>query len=147
MYGDTDVIRSLARTLREQAEEVRREAAWLRGRAESVPWQGLAADAMRAQARSRTAELRDAAALHEVAADALDRHAAEVDRTKALISAIEQAVTAMVAAARDRLASVAGAIGAGLGLSPDPVDQLLDRFVPPPPGHKDWLTVDLPGLS
>ena len=33
---------------------------------------------------------------------------------------------------------------------PDPVDQLLDRFEPPPPGHRDWLTVaaDLvPGLS
>jgi hypothetical protein len=30
---------------------------------------------------------------------------------------------------------------------PDPLDELLDRFVPPPPGHRDWLFVDLRGLS
>ena len=28
----------------------------------------------------------------------------------------------------------------------DPLDDLLDRFVPPPSGHRDWLTVDFPGL-
>ena len=36
---------------------------------------------------------------------------------------------------------------AGRRVLPDPVDELLDRFVPPPPGHRDWLLVDLPGLS
>ena len=42
------------------------------------------------------------------------------------------------------LADVAGLVDAIL---PDPVDELLARFVPPPSGHRDWLTVDLPGLS
>jgi hypothetical protein len=145
MYGDTQVIRYLARTIRHQGEEVRREADRLLAAADSVGWQGLAADAMRSQARSRTSALRHTARLHEAAADALERHAAEVDRVKAQIRAIEQAVTAMVAAARDRLS---GVIGAGLALiAPDPVDQLLDRFVPPPSGSMDWLRVDLPGLS
>jgi hypothetical protein len=147
MYGDTQVIRCLARTLREQAEDIRREADRLLGRAESVPWHGLAADAMRLHAGERAAGLRHTAHLHDDAADALDRHATEVERVKALIAAIEERVRAMVAAARDRLSGVAGGIAVGLGMPPDPVDQLLDRFVPPPRGHRDWLTVDLPGLS
>jgi hypothetical protein len=146
MYGDTQVIRCLARTLREQADEIRREADRLLSSAESVPWEGLAADTMRMHARSRTAALRHTAQLHDAAADALELHATEVERVKALIAAIEHRVRAMIAAARDRLAGVAGAIASGLGLSPDPVDQLLDRFVPPPSGHRDWLTIDLPGL-
>ena len=147
MYGDTEVIRVLARTLREQGDEIRGEADRLLRSAESVPWQGLASDAMRAQARSRTRALRRTAELHDIAADALDRHASEVERVKALIATIEETVRALVAAARDRLAGLAGAVSAGLGLVPDPVDQLLDRFVPPPSGHRDWLTVELPGLS
>lgn len=146
MYGDTEAIRWLARPMREQAEEIRREADRLLRDAETVPWQGLAADAMRTQARSRTQALRHTARLHEDAADALERHAAEVERVKALIAEIEDAVRALVASARERLAGIAGTVSAGLGLSPDPVDELLDRFVPPPPGHRDWLTVDLPGL-
>ena len=72
---------------------------------------------------------------------ALVRHADEVDRTKALIAAIERKVTALVAAAKDRLAGLVASV------LPDPVDEFLDRFVPPPPGHRDWLTVDLPGVS
>ena len=147
MYGDTEVIRRLARTLHEQAGEIRRESDRLLREAESVPWQGLAADAMRTQARSRTRALRQTARLHDTAADALERHAVEVERVKALIAAIEDKVRALVAAARERLAGIAGAVSAGLGLSPDPLDELLDRFVPPPSGHRDWLTVDLPGLS
>lgn len=147
MYGDTEIIRGLARTLREQAHDVRREADRLLREAESVPWQGVAADAMRHHARSRNRALRRNARLHDAAADALERHADEVERVKALIAAIEDAVRHLVAAARERLAGIAGAVSAGLGLSPDPVDQLLDRFVPPPRGHRDWLTVELPGLA
>ena len=147
MYGDTHVIRCQARLLRGQGEEIRREADRLLRAAEAVPWHGLASDAMRMQASSRRTALRHTAQLHDAAADALERHATEVDRVKALIVAIEHQVGALVAAARDRLASVAGAIAAGLGMSADPVDQLLDRFVPPPSGHADWLRVDLPGLS
>jgi hypothetical protein len=146
VYGDTQVIRSLARSLRDQGDEIRCEADRLLRRAESVPWQGLAADAMRGQARSRARALRHTAGLHDAAADALERHATEVDRVKALIAAIEHRVRSLIAAARDRLAGVAASVAAGLGIPPDPVDQLLDRFVPPPPGHLDWLRVELPGL-
>jgi hypothetical protein len=46
----------------------------------------------------------------------------------------------MIAAAKDRIAGLVGGLV-------DPLDDLLDRFVPPPSGHKDWLRVDLPGLD
>jgi hypothetical protein len=140
MYGDTEVIRGLARTMREQGSALRSDAATLLRRAEAVPWHGLAADAMRARVEVQAGSLRRTAALSDAAAVALDRHADEVDRLKALIAEIERRVTALVAAARDRLAGLLGDV------LPDPVDELLARFVPPPPGHRDWLLVDLPGL-
>jgi hypothetical protein len=141
MYGDTEAIRGLARTMREQGAALRSEAARLLVRAETVPWHGLAADAMRARVQAQVASLRRTAGLSDDAAAALDRHADEVDRLKALIAEIERKVMALVAAARNRLA------GLLTDVLPDPVDELLARFVPPPPGHRDWLLVDLPGLS
>lgn len=149
-YGDTAVIRRLARALRDQAVEIRAEADRLVGLADGVLWTGRAADAMRRRSRERAADLRRAATLHDDAADALDSHAREVDRLTELIAAIERRVRGMVEAARDRLAQLGGAILDGLrDLAPPPIDQpldqLLDRFVPPPSGHRDWLEVDLPG--
>jgi hypothetical protein len=141
MYGDTDVIRGLARTMHRQADALRGEAEALLGRAEAVPWEGLAAEAMRARVREQVGSLRRTAGLADAAAVALTRHADEVDRLKALIAAIEHRAMALVRAARDRLAGLVASV------LPDPVDELLDRFVPPPPGHRDWLLVDLPGLS
>ncbi len=141
MYGDTDVIRGLARTMRDQGDAVRAEADALLARAETTPWSGLAADAMRSVVRAQVHQLRESADLADQAAVALDDHAAEVDERKALIAAVEQKVADLVAAARDRLSSLVAAV------LPDPVDELLDRFVPPPSGHRDWLTLDLPGLS
>jgi hypothetical protein len=143
MYGDTQAIRGLARGLRRQGDEIRWEADRLLNAAEAVPWQGVAAEAMRCLARHRAGELRRTAALHDEAAAALDDHADAVDRVKLLIATIEDRVLAMVAAARDRIAGVLGVVG---GLV-DPLDDLLDRFVPPPSGHKDWLSIDLPGLG
>jgi hypothetical protein len=141
MYGDTEAIRGLARTMRGQGAALRSEAERLLTRAEAVPWQGLAADAMRARVRAQVRALRRTAELADDAAVALDRHADEVDRLKALIGAIERKVMARVAAARERLAGLVASV------LPDPLDELLDRFVPPPSGHRDWLLVDLPGLS
>jgi hypothetical protein len=141
MYGDTEAIRGLARTMRGQGVALRSEAERLLTRAEAVPWQGLAADAMRARVRTQVRALRRTAELADDAAVALDRHADEVDRLKALIAAIERKVMALVAAARERLAGLVASV------LPDPLDELLDRFVPPPSGHRDWLLVDLPGLS
>ena len=140
MYGDTETIRGLARTMREQGTALRVEAGAVLAQAESTPWTGLAADAMRLRVRAQTAALRRTAGLADDAAAVLERHADEVDRLKALIAAIERAALALVAAARERLGGLVGAV------LPDPVDQLLARFVPPPSGHRDWLAVDLPGL-
>jgi hypothetical protein len=125
MYGDTSRIRALARRLRERAEEIRDQADRLDARAAQVPWDGVAADAMRARAGDRTAALRRTAGLHDDAADALDRHAAEVDRLQGLIAAIEQR-------ARGLLDSVGG---------------FLDGFTPPLPGSRAWLSVDIPGIG
>jgi hypothetical protein len=141
MYGDTRVIRGLAGSLRERGEQVRREATTLLTLADATPWQGLAADAMRARARSGADALRHTADLHDEAADALDAHADAVDRLKALIARIEHAVTGLVEAAKHRLAGLAGMVAT---VVPDPVDEFFDHFVPPPPGHKDWLSLDLP---
>ena len=134
MYGDTTTIRALARDLRDRADDIRAEADRLAARADQVSWQGLAADAMRARAHDRSAGLRRSAALHDDAADALDRHAREVDRLKDLIATIERKARRLLDAARDRLV-------------PDALEGLFHRFVPPPPGSRHWLSVDLPGIG
>ena len=138
MYGDTDVIRGLAGSLRTQGDRVRVEADTLLHLAETTPWRGLAAEAMRARARDGATALRRTADLHADAADALVRHADEVDRRKALIARIEHEAMHLVDEARSRLSGLLGS------LTPSWVDQWLDGFQPPPPGHRDWLTVQLP---
>ncbi|MGI8645041.1 MAG: hypothetical protein ACR2JD_01770 [Nocardioides sp.] len=140
MYGDTRVVRGLAATLRDQAGEIAHEADDLVALAEECPWSGWAADAMRRRSRERAAVLRRTAGDHRDAADALAHHADEVDRVKELIAAIETKVLGLVAAARDRLGELVREV------LPDRADELLDRFVPPPSGHRAWLDVDLPGL-
>jgi hypothetical protein len=140
MYGDTEAIRGLARAMRGQGEALRAEADRLRSRAETVAWEGLAAEAMRLRVRQQAGALGHSADLADDAAAALDRHADEVDRLKALIAAIEARVMRLVAAARERLGGLLEHV------LPDPLDELLARFVPPPHGHRDWLTVELPGL-
>lgn len=85
MYGDTTSIRALARRLHERADEIRDLAATLTTRTDSVPWSGLAADAMRLHAADRVCALQRTATLHDEAADAIERHAREVDRLKDLL--------------------------------------------------------------
>jgi hypothetical protein len=148
VYGDTTVIRRLAENLREQAIDIRAEARALHGKVESTEWTGGAADAMRALATSRLADLQKTADKHGDAADALDHHADEVDRLKELIAAIERKARDIINAALDRLADLGHKVLDGLtSAAPDPVDEIIGRFVPPPPGHLDWLSVDLPGLG
>lgn len=148
MYGDTTAIRRLARELRDRATDIRAEADHLVARADGVPWSGLAADALRRRTHQRAAALRRSAGLHDDAADALDRHAAEVDRLKDLIAAIERRAHSLVDAARDRLADLGNSLVDGVEhVLPDAGDELLDRFVPPAPGSREWLGVDLPGLG
>jgi hypothetical protein len=139
MYGDTTVIRALAGRLRDQGSEIRAEAALLQGAAESVPWSGLAADAMRRLAHDHGGRLRSCAALHDEAADALERHAREVDRLEDLIAAVERRVLRL-------LDDVGGALHAlASHVVPDGVDAWLAGFQAPPHGSKAWLHVRVPG--
>jgi len=143
MYGDSTVIRALATDLREQAADIVAEADALVGQADECAWSGRAADAMRRRSRERAAALRRSAWRHRDAAEALERHAAEIDRVKDLITAMEKKALGLVTAARDRLGDL---VEGARELVGDRADDLLDRFVPPPSGHRDWLDVDLPGL-
>ena len=123
MYGDTTTIRGRAHQFRRQATEIREVAALLKQRSDRLEWTGRSADAMRAAAQHRLAHLAHIAGLHDGAADALDRHAAAVDHLKELIAGIEHRARRLIA------------------------DHLLDVFVPPLPGHADWLGLDLPMIG
>lgn len=148
MYGDTTVIRQRAQQVRAQAATIREEATTIRDRVAAVPWQGLAADAMRGGVLIDLARLEQTAQRHDEAAAALELHASRVDWLKETIAWVEKQVRDLVTAARDRLAGVAAAIADGFrDVFADPRDQLLDRFVAPPRGHRDWLDLELPGLS
>lgn len=147
MYGDTGVMRRRAAQLREQGADIRSMADLLAGQMDGIAWTGRAADAMRERIRERAAHLRDVAVRHAVAADSLERHLAAVDSLKEQIATTERRADALVLDARSRVAGAARALDAdGVGREPAPEDRRLAEFTPPPPGHKDWLTVELPGL-
>jgi hypothetical protein len=129
MYGDSLVMRRRATQLREQAEDIRAMAEQLVNRSEEVSWTGRAADSMRSRVRERAAHLREAANAHDTAADSLDKHLGECDRLTESIAAIERRASSLATDAPAR------------------EDQGLATFSPPPPGHKDWLDVDLPTRS
>ena len=155
MYGDSELVRRHVDRLREQAVDVRSLADQLVARTEALGWSGRAATALRERVLERTSHLRVAAARHESAAETLSRHVDAVDAVRADIAEVERRAAALVADARARLGRVAKAAGddeaaeadgPGVRISPDPDDEVLAGFVPPAPGHRDWLTVDLPGL-
>lgn len=85
MFADTSSIRDLAADLRARAEEIRAEAGRLVSCADATGWTGIAADAMRQHTRDRAAALERTAALHDDAADALERHASAVDGAVGLV--------------------------------------------------------------
>lgn len=143
MYGETAAMRRRVGQLREQALEIRQLADRLVAQAEAVPWHGRAAESMRLRIKERAAHLREAAGLHETAADSLGRHVHEVDHRQDAIAVIERKASSLVADARAR---VEDAGQTDPGAEPAPEDALLLAFVPPPPGHRDWLDVELPGL-
>lgn len=126
MYGDTEVMRRRADALRDQASDIRAAADRLVAQADAVAWTGRAANALRDRIRERASHLRDVAGSHDDAADSLDAHATEVDRLHDAITEIERRVDGLVSDAPD--------------------DVALAAFVPPPAGHRDWLTVTVPGL-
>ena len=136
MYGDTAAGRKRVAQLREQGGDVRALAARLVSQAEAVPWHGKAAESMRERIRERAAHLRAAAAQHDAAADSLAAHLVEVDRLKEAIDVRSRKASTLVEDARTRSSEGSG----------DGADAALAAFTPPPAGHRDWLTVDLPGL-
>jgi uncharacterized protein YukE len=147
MYGDVAAMRKRVGQLREQSVDVRAMADRLVAQAEGVDWQGRAADSMRARMRDRAAHLRDCAHQHDNAADALDRHLNEIARTKDAISEAEHKAASLVSDARNRVAAVESHSDPdGVRREAAPADRQLISFLPPPSGHKDWLTIELPGL-
>src|SRR5688572_20784410 len=99
MYGDTTAIRRLAAGLRDQAGEIRAEADRLVARTDSAGWLGRGGDALRDRVRERAWALCRAATLHDDAAEALERHAHEVERLQRLIEEVERRVHRLVDAA------------------------------------------------
>ena len=122
MYGDTLVMRKRAAQLREQGEDIRAMAEQLVTRSDEVAWSGRAADAMRERVRDRAAHLREAAYAHDTAAAGLEKHLAECDRLVEAIAGIERRAASLLE------------------------DRAVPGFSAPPSGHKDWLTLELPGL-
>jgi hypothetical protein len=141
MYGDTGTIRAHARRMHMRAEEIRAEADALTTRVAGVAWTGVAADALRHLAREHTDGLRRCAAAHDRAAEALERHAHEIDRLKDLIASIERRVLGVLDSAASAATGVAGLVG---HLVPDTVDRWAHDFEPPPHGSIAWLDVDIP---
>jgi hypothetical protein len=140
MYGDTVVMRRRAGQLREQGADIRAAADRLVARSEAVRWRGRAADSMRARVQERAAHLRAAAHAHDTAAESLERHLSEVDRLKDAVIEAERRIRGLVEDAQHRVSTT---------VADSDVATEHDRRVAtaalPPPGHADWLALDLPG--
>jgi len=143
MYGDSAASRRRIAQLREQSGDIRAAADRLVSQAESVPWRGRAAEAMRVRIKERANHLRVAAAHHETAADSLVRHVTEVETRKEAIEAIQLKATSLT---RDAATRIAALEAADERSEPADEDVALASFTPPPAGHKGWLSVELPGL-
>ncbi len=144
MYGDTSAIRAHARGERDRAEEMGSLSIALLTRAEAVPWNGVAADAMRRTAREHAAWLQGCAEAHARAAAALERHAQEVDEVKELIASIERHVLGALDSATSGVAGVVGVVGQ---VVPDAVGRWARDFDPPAHGSRAWLDVHLPAVA
>lgn len=148
MYGDTEVLRRRVGQLREQAVDIRALADQLVAQTELTGWTGRAAESMSVRVTERAAHLRVAATQHDVAADSLAKHLHDVETLQDAIADTEKRVGVLVAEARTRLADVERrneTAEGGVRVEPDADDVTLAAFDPPPSGHRDWLTIELPG--
>lgn len=146
MYGDTELMRRRVSALRDQGADVRTLADELMARVEALGWTGRAADAMSERVVERAHHLRAAAESHVGAADALADHVEAVEAAIDEIGQVETRVTAMVTDARARIAAIeASGVDGAPAVTPHPADDILASFVAPPPGHRDWLDVEVPG--
>lgn len=141
MYGDPGALRRRVDQLREQAADVRALADELVARTEATGWEGRAAESLRVRVGERASHLRLAAARHDTAADSLEKHVHEVGTLQERIADVERRAGDLVADARTRVAGLPDLV------EPDADDVTLLAFDPPKPGHRDWLSVELPGLQ
>lgn len=117
MYGDTEVIRRRTDQLRQQGTDLRALADHLVARTEASGWTGRAAESLHERIRDRATLLREVAERHDTAAGSLERHRVRVEGLQEQIGATQRRAEELT----------------------DP-----SGFDPPPPGHRDWLTVELP---
>jgi chromosome segregation ATPase len=147
MYGDTGVMRRRAAQLREQGDDIRLRADRLVAQMDALAWSGRAAEAMRERIRERASHLRDVAGRHDGAADSLERHLHEVESLKEQIATTQRRAESLTADTKEHLARLAAHDDPdGVRRTATEEDRVLTVFTPPPSGHKDWLTVELPGL-
>lgn len=116
---DTGAVRHLAAELTERAAEIRETATDLGRRVADVPWQGVAADAMRSHADGRIAALLHAADLHDDAGEALVKHADAVDGARALAlslvdTATDTATDTLADTVAHTVAETAGSVGGAI---------------------------------
>ena len=97
---------------------------------------------MRRRVVERAAHLRSVAGHHDTAADCLEDHAGEVAVLLESIAAAERRLTERVAEATERVARRAPDARADAAAE---ADAALLAFEPPPPGHRDWLELEVPG--
>lgn len=154
LLPDTAALRALATTYHDRSADLRDEAAALVARAVAAPWQGAAADAMRAAARAAADRMRATADEHTDAGAALAQHAAQVEATLELIAGLRQRFLELAASVGATLVDVAGDAVGGLGElvgigGDDAAAELRDRLSRirvPAPGDPAWLDLDVPGL-
>lgn len=123
MYGDTAMIRRRSGQLREQGEDLRAVADQLVGRVDAVAWPGRAGEQLRTRIRERAVHLRAVANAHETAADTLQHHARTCENLAEEIDDAERRAQRQLERCDEDVRA---------------------SFTPPPSGHKDWLTVEIP---
>lgn len=132
------LIQRRAATLREQGDDVATLADSLVARVDALGWEGRATAALRSRVAERARQLRRAAERHDVAAEALERHARAVAAAGDEIAARQHRAARLVDAAHERAVQ---------GHPPHPTDHRLLSADLPPPGHPAWLGVELPASS
>lgn len=132
MYGEPGRIREVAARLERRADQLRVEADALVAAGERTPWVSVAADRMRERAAERRLDLLEVVRRYDEAADAVRRHATEVQRLLDLVADVERRVRSLVDDAADRGREAGGVVE-------DLLDGRLVGLSLPPPGHLAWL--------
>ena len=151
MYGDSEVVRRRASQLREQGADVRALADQLVAQTESLGWTGRAAESMRAAdpGASRPPPRRRRAARDRSRVPRAPRPRGRDHPGHHRGDRAQGRRPGRGGAHPDRPDRVRQREPGRVRpphRCPDADDRTLADFTPPPSGHRDWLTVDLPGL-